>query len=280
MKKAIFIISTIIITLCTTINSFGQKTLNKIIKNKEIRVGMTLNQPPFNLRSMSWEPMGLDVDIAELLAESMNVKLTIVEMPFHELLPSLESGKIDAIVSGMTITPERNLKASFVGPYMVSGKSILTKSATLAESDESEDLNKKELKIGALKGSTSEKFVNNFLKMAQLTLFDSYKDGVKLLMDDKVQAIVADYPVCILAQLRYPEAGFESLEEPLTIEPIGVALPANDPLLTNLVQNYFNSLMLTGILDEVQEYWFENPAWLSQVKDIQIMHHDPKAPIY
>ncbi len=64
--------------------------------------------------------IGFEVDLAELLAESMNIKLDIVRMPFKDLMPSLEKGSIDAIISGMTITMSRNARVAFVGPYMLS----------------------------------------------------------------------------------------------------------------------------------------------------------------
>jgi len=53
-------------------------------------------------------------------------------MAFSKLLPALEAGKVDMILSGMTIIPERNLKVAFVGPYFISGKTFLTKIETIA----------------------------------------------------------------------------------------------------------------------------------------------------
>ena len=58
------------------------------------------------------------------------------------------------------------MQAAFVGPYVLSGKSILTKTESLAKANEAEDLNQSNLKITSLKGSTSEKFVEVFLPEA------------------------------------------------------------------------------------------------------------------
>ncbi len=85
-------------------------------------------------------------------------------------------------------------------------------------------------------------------------------------MNDEVDALVADYPVCAITQLRHPDANFASLEQPLTIEPIGMALPADDGLFLNLVQNYLNSLQLLGTLEALQKKWFEDGGWLVQVE--------------
>jgi len=62
-------------------------------------------------------------------------------------------------MSGMTMTPSRNLRVALVGPYLVSGKSILTTDAALAKIDEAENVDQSQVKMAALEGSTSEDFV-------------------------------------------------------------------------------------------------------------------------
>ena len=86
-----------------------------------------------------------------------------------------------------------------------------------------------------------------------------------MLLDDKVDAFLADAPIVELTAMRYPEAGLASLRKPLTIEPIGIAVPAGDPLLLNLVQNYLRALENGGVLAALHEKWFKNGAWLVQL---------------
>lgn len=62
-----------------------------------------------------------------------------------------------------------------------------------------------------------------------------------------------------------PDQGFATLAAPLTIEPIGIALPPNDALLVNLVQNYLNALAGTGALEALSARWFEDASWLDQL---------------
>jgi polar amino acid transport system substrate-binding protein len=76
---------------------------------------------------------------------------------------------------------------------------------------------------------------------------------------------VADYPICVLSVLRHPDQGLATLVTSLTIEPIGIALPANDALLVNLVQNYLNALEGTGALEALRARWFEDASWLDQL---------------
>lgn len=239
--------------------------LSRIVKSGELRVGMSGNQPPLNVKSRSGEIIGLEVDLAMLLADSMGVTVKLVTKPFSELLGALKAGEVDLVMSGMTITPERNLEAAFVGPYFVSGKSILTKSAKLAAIDEKSGIDDSSISLAALKASTSQRFVEVLVPKATLVTVEDYDEGVKLVLDDKVDALVADYPICVLSVLRHPDHGLATLASPLTIEPIGIALPANDALLVNLVQNYLAALQGTGALDALRARWFEDASWLDQL---------------
>ena len=239
--------------------------LSRIVKSGELRVGMSGNQPPLNAKSRSGEIIGLEVDLAMLLADSMGVNARLVTKPFSELLGALKGGEVDLVMSGMTITPERNLEAAFVGPYFVSGKSILTKSAKLAAIGEASSIDDSSVSLAALEASTSQRFVERVVPKAKLVTVENYDEGVKLVLGDKVDALVADYPICVLSVLRHPDHGLATLVTPLTIEPIGIALPANDALLVNLVQNYLNALQGTGALEALRARWFEDASWLDQL---------------
>jgi polar amino acid transport system substrate-binding protein len=239
--------------------------LSRIVKSGVLRVGMSGDQPPLNVRSRSGEIIGLEPDLAAVLAEAMQVELKIVPKPFPQLLGALEAGEVDVVMSQMTITPERNLRVAFVGPYFISGKSILTKSKTLAAADEAGDIDEAGVSLTALEGSTSQKFVEMLIPKAKLITTNDYKQGVDLVIKGKVDALVADYPICVISVLRHPESELATLLTPLTIEPIGIALPADDPLLINLVENYLKALEATGVLEALRARWFEDGSWVSQL---------------
>ncbi|MBW2468922.1 MAG: transporter substrate-binding domain-containing protein, partial [Deltaproteobacteria bacterium] len=155
-------------TNSSTVNASVTPVIDRIQQRGTLTVGMTGNMPPLNMTSKEGELMGYEVDLARAMAKAMGVKAEIKTMPFAELLPALEVGKIDMILSNMTITPGRNLKVAFVGPYFTSGKAFLTKIKTIAMADEAGDIDAKNTKLVALKGSTSQAFVETALPEAQL----------------------------------------------------------------------------------------------------------------
>jgi polar amino acid transport system substrate-binding protein len=239
--------------------------LDRILKSGELRAGLSGNQPPLNMKNKSGEIIGLEVDLLEALALSMGLEVRLVAMPFADLLPALEKGDVDLVVSGMTITPERNARVAFVGPYVISGKSLLTKSKTIANVESVAALDRPGRTYAALRGSTSEAFVKTNLPQAKLVATRDYDAAVHKVIDDEVDALVADYPICALSVLRHPEAGLSMLTTPFTVEPLGIALPAGDPLFVNLVENYLTTLDGTGLLTQLKAKWFSDGSWVAEL---------------
>jgi polar amino acid transport system substrate-binding protein len=240
--------------------------LDRIQKRGELVVGTMGNMPPLNMTSKDGEIFGLEPDLARLMAQAMNVRVKFVTKPFNELLPALQNGDVDMVLSGMTITPERNRKVAFIGPYFISGKAFLTKVKTIAYADEAKDANNPNTKIVALRGSTSQAFAEAFLDKTTLFTTGNYDEAVDMVLQDKAHAMIADYPICVVSVFRYPDAGLLSVVTQLTYEPIGIAIPANDPLLMNWTRNTLNNIEGSGILDELKLKWFSEGAWLNKLK--------------
>jgi polar amino acid transport system substrate-binding protein len=239
--------------------------LGRIRANGELVVGTAASMPPLNMTTKTGEIIGMEIDLARAMATSMRVKLRLTPMPFADLLPALDAGRVDMILSGMTMTPERNMRFAFVGPYFVSGKSFLAKEATLTSAKGSADLNHPSMRLAALRASTSQIFVEQNMPKATLVLTKDYDEAINLVLADKVDAMIADFPICLLSVQRYPDRGLYALLTPLTYEPIGMALPGNDPLLVNWAQNWLRELEATGALDATRDRWFKNASWLGRL---------------
>ena len=239
--------------------------LSEILQRGELIVGTSGNMPPLNMAAKNGEVIGLEMDIVRMMADGMGVTLKIKTVPFHELLPNLESGNLDLVISGMTITPKRNLSFAFAGPYMASGKSFLAKIETLANAKDTAVANSPSTVLTALKGSTSEEFVKMVIPKAQLITTDTYDQAIQLVREDKAHAMVADFPICAVAVFRFPEAGFISVHTPLTYEPYGIALPPGDAHLLNWVENFLQTLEDGETLDFLYERWFGNGDWIPMV---------------
>jgi polar amino acid transport system substrate-binding protein len=240
--------------------------LDRILAKKELVVGTAADMPPLNMTLKDGRIVGMEVDIATMMANSIEVKLTLKPMNFSDLLPALEAGQIDLIISGMTMTPLRNTQVAFAGPYFGSGKSVLIKKENAASLQSTQMMNNPDVAVAALKGSTSQRFVERVAPKAKLVLTDNYDQAVAMVLDGRVRAMVADFPICMVSVYRYPDKGLTTLKNPLNYEPLGIAQSPGDQLFLNWTQNFIAYLVASGELNLLRQKWFEDASWVPQLR--------------
>ncbi len=244
-------------------------TLDRILARGELVVGTAASMPPLNMTTRSGKIIGLEPDLAGHIAAGMGVKLKLKAMDFNQLLPALDKGEIDMILSDMTMTGKRNLQVAFVGPYFISGKAILTQDAAVAAVKNGTELNKSGITLTALAGSTSQQVIETMLPKARFVPASDYDEAVRMVLDGKVKAMVADYPICLISVYRFPDHNLATTVRPFTYEPIGIAVAGDDPLLVNWLNNFFVSFKGSGELKRLTNRWLENGAWIKKLPEIK-----------
>ncbi|MBT3258993.1 MAG: transporter substrate-binding domain-containing protein [Deltaproteobacteria bacterium] len=274
MKKAGILIALLLaLTLvpgCVTTKGEGTPaqpvtTLDRIAQSGQLVVGTAGSMPPMNMTTKGGDVIGLEPDMANQMAAAMGVRAVFKTMPFAELLPALEAGKVDMVLSSMTITGKRNMKVAFVGPYFISGKTFLTTEKWAAAAKEPEEVNSPSTKLTALRGSTSQVFVEKVFPKATLLLAKDYGESVAMVLQGKADAMIADYPICLLSVIRNPDYNLISVVPPFTYEPIGIAIQKNDTLLANWLENFLGTMAGSGDLKELQEKWFKGGDWINKL---------------
>ena len=238
--------------------------MDRILEKGELVVGTSGAQPPMTAITKKGDIIGLDADVAKAMAAALGVKLKYKILPFGKLLPALDAGDVDVIISGMSMTMERNRKVAFVGPYLVSGKGILTVSDRYAALQQAKGLNDPGVSIAALKGSTSQTFTTTLMPKAKLIATSSYDEAIDLLFKSKVDVVVADYPFCALTAYRHRDKGLLAGKSPLTFEPMAIAMP-EDTLLVNWAQNFMLLLQGSGRLKEMHAKWLNGGSWVNEL---------------
>ena len=155
MKKGlIFSIAGILVTFFMVASSaFGadidlakKSTLESILKRGELRVGFEAGYMPFEMTNKKGRFVGFDIDMAKEMAKAMGVKFVPVNTAWDGIIPSLITDKFDIIMSGMTVTQERNLKINFANPYIIVGQTILINKKDKAKIKSYKDLNNPEVR--------------------------------------------------------------------------------------------------------------------------------------
>lgn len=239
--------------------------LARVLAAGELRVGLEPSSPPMEARDKKGEPVGFDVDLARLVAEALGVRLHLESMPFPDLLPALRDGRVDLVISGLTMTTERNREVAFVGPYLVAGQTLLLRKGLPGRVRGPADLNRSDYTLAATRATTGAEAARRLMPQARLLTAESEMEAFNLLRAGKADALVSDLPLNAYFAFRYPEAGLVHLDSPFTFEPLGIALAQGDPDLANFLANLLLLLRGNGELDRLGQKWFQDPGW---VKDL------------
>ncbi len=251
--KNIFKIALVVLISLTTLNA--DTAFQKIVKKGTIILGTSGNMTPMT-RSINngKDAVGFDIDLAKTMADTMGVDLVIKVIPFKKLISALQKGDVDIVISNMTITPKRNTQVAFVGPYLTSGKCLITKKPSLA-SAKKEELNKASNKMVVIKGSTSEDFIRIGMPNVTAVTVNTQEEAVNMVRNSKVSAMLTELPICNAVISNNPDDHFVSVFSSLSYEPIGIAIAPQNTHLINWTQNFLVRANAVGLFKVLSKKW-------------------------
>jgi polar amino acid transport system substrate-binding protein len=265
---SLFFIITLIISGCNKGETEQKKVggIDKIKQTKVIRIALDKSDyPPFSIFTES-DPVGFDIDIAYDIARKMGVKAEFVKMDFDSILTAVDNGEIDLGLATFTITPERNLITMFSQPYIVTGQAVLMDKSLKNSVYSFRDLNTTQYKIVYTKGNTSENAVKKLMPDSRYFGVDTPDEALNALKTKQAHAMVADMPFCSTQSAKDAGENFHFIDEPITFEPIGIAVNKEDYHLVNWINNYIQQIQSDGTYDEIYTKWFRNNDWVQYLK--------------
>jgi polar amino acid transport system substrate-binding protein len=232
----------------------------KLVKAGVLTVGSDTAFPPFESMNGSTAE-GFDVDLADALAKELGYTVNFTSQKFDTLIPQLNAGgTFDVIMSGMTITPEREQEILFSEPYIDSNQSIAVVKGKFAKLDGNDPaaINTAFTGkiIGVQSGTTGETWAKENLKgAAQITPFDDTLSAFSALNAGKVDAVVNDLPVsAYLVKSSY--TGDELVAEIPTGEQYGIGIAKANPELKTAIDEALQKITDSGEYKTIYMKWF------------------------
>ena len=241
-------------------------TLQSILKAGKLRVGMEPGYMPFEMQDKQSQIVGFDVDMAREMAASMEVELELVPTAWDGIIGSLLTDKFDIIMSGMTITQQRNLKVNFVNPYIIVGQTILINKNLEGQVKSYMDLNDPKYTVTSKLGTTGEQAVKKMMPRAVYRSFETEPEAAMEVINGKADAFVYDLPYCAVFYAQKGAGKLVFLDEPFTFEPLGWAIKQGDPDFLNWLNNFLAQVKGDGRYDRIYSKWITGNDW---IKDVQ-----------
>ncbi len=235
-------------------------TLEEIAKRGELRIACQTQGAPFSFVDKNGKRTGSSVELCNLIAKEMGVKVKFLNYDWDGLIPALLSKKADMLAADMTPTLKRAMKISFADPYMYTGSVVFVKNDSPIKT--LEDAKKKGTKLAVLLGSTGE---NDARKAFPAAEYKTYKGGGPLLINavlaGHVDAGVNDGSAVRGQSASFPPNSVRILEGQLSNSPLSFAVRYDSPDLLNWLNLFFLHTKLDGRLDENLDYWVNSLEW-------------------
>ncbi len=222
---------------------------------KVLKIGSDIAYAPFEFMDDKQVPTGFDIELIQALGADMGyTKVNIETAAFDGLIPALQAGKYDAVISAMTITPDRAKGVLFSDKYFLSGQYIAMKKGANFKS--LADLKGK--KIGVQLNTTGQYAVE--AKGMETKKYDTTPDAMNSLLTGGVDAVVADSPVVLWFQAQNASAQIESVDAASGEEFYGIAMKLGNKELGDKMNASLKKLMENKKYNEIYKKWFKVDA--------------------
>jgi ABC-type amino acid transport substrate-binding protein len=223
-------------------------------KPNELYVGVSPNYPPVIFRQNE-TITGIDADLAKKLGEAMNRPIHFVVLNWDDEIPALLDGRIDIIMSGMSVTKAREVRIVFSDPYLKSGLVAALRAEDAKKYPTKDSILDGFVAVGAVKGTTGDAFVQrNFPKAVRRTSLPKAQDGVYELKRRSIDIFVHDAP-SIVWLVAENEADIAGLWEPLTEDSLAWGVRKEDQQLLMNVNSLLKQWKQDGTLNAVLRKW-------------------------
>ncbi|MCZ9850117.1 transporter substrate-binding domain-containing protein [Brachyspira hyodysenteriae] len=248
MKKIILIIL-MILSLLISCKKPSENTpiKNEISTNQYVNVGIYVYDYPFGYLS-NGNIGGFDYDLMNEISKISGSNINFIPMRFEELMPALESKKIDAIIAGMTVTDERKQYLNFSDKYYTSSQAVLVKTDNESIQTEEDLIGKK---VGVIRGTVADTMISA-KEGIEIERFDTGSSIILSLKVGNVDAAIFDKATCdhfvmydksikLADQIKYPE------------EDYAIAFRKEENIFLNEVNKALSQIMTNGLYNKLIE---------------------------
>lgn len=242
-------------------NANGDK-LQQIQGNGSMTIGIMGTYAPYNFMGKDKQYTGFDVDIATEIAKRMNVKPKFVAQEFSGLIPGLQKGKFDVLVSQVTITDERKKAIDFSDPYITNEVKAIVK-ADNTDIKSTADFKGKTIGVGL--GTNDETYLRNDLvpKVGDFKI-NTYDDVITTLKDLDAGRIDATINNVFALKPIVEQNGYKikAVGDPIKSDKAAVAVKKGNPQLVDAINKALQDMKNDGTYKKIYVKWFneEPPA--------------------
>ncbi len=227
----------------------------KVKQKGKFVLGLDEGFPPMGFADENGELVGFDIDVAREVCARLGIELVLQPINWDAKEQELNTGNIDCIWNGFTITEERKKNILFTEPYMNNRQVIVVKED--APYNTLEDLKGK--KLGLQSQSSAQDALDSHedfkASLGEVVLFDTNTIAIMDLEKGGIDALLVD-EIVIRYYMQTKSAEFKILDKELSHEEYGIGFRKNDRQLMLKIQDTLKEMAKDGTLAEISKKWF------------------------
>lgn len=229
---------------------------------KELKFGVDATYPPFESLSPSGKFVGFDIDLGRAICAQMQVKCVFINQSFDGLIPALKAHKFNAILSSMTVTPERKKEIDFSSEmYNEPTALIVRKGSGLKPTAES----LKGKTVGVEAGTIQESYANTYWKPngVKVVSYPGQDQVYADLLSGRLDASLQDSVEADYGFLKTPKGKDFQFGGDVTYDPkdvlgsyIAIGIRKDEPKLKARIDKAIAAIHANGTYDKIQSQYF------------------------
>lgn len=219
-----------------------------------LKVGVSADYPPLVFKQEG-RIVGIEPDNATAVGGILGQQMTLVEMPFEKLIPALQAGEIDVIMSGMSVTPARSERVTFTEAYMEMGQMAIMTTDKVGQFAKPWAIYREGVRIGVEPGTTGAEFAAESLTEAEVKFFSNPDAAFNGLRSNEIDLYIHDAPTSWLLASSTENQDLISLYAPLTHEELAWAVRKDDERLADSMNTALRTMKGNGSLRYILNRW-------------------------
>lgn len=242
MKKLTAIILSALLLLSMTACSGGSDSMT--IEEGKLIMSTNAEFPPYEMTTDDGGFAGIDIEIAQAIAEKLGLELVIDDMDFNAALLAVQNSKSDIVMAGVTVDPDRLKVMDFSNSYATGVQVIIVKEDTNVTADALGDF-----MIGTQKGTTSNIYCSDDFGAEHVTTYDSSITAVQALINGQVDCVVVDNAPA--QELVKANPGLKILETEYITENYAIGFAKGNTELVEAVNKALSELIADGTVQKI-----------------------------
>ena len=229
--------------------------LSKILARKTIRVAVPNDYPPYGFVGSDMAPKGIDIDMANVIAKKLGVKLELVPVTAPNRVAYLQSGKADLTISSLGKTAEREKVVDYSIAYTPFYDAIYGRKDVIATSFA--ELNGKT--IAVTRGSMQDEELQRLAPGAIVQRYEDNNATLSSFLSGQTQMFATGTAVAGAVMQKNPNISMD-LKVILANAPCYVAVPKGETQLLAQINKIIREAKKDGVLDQIAQKWLGTPA--------------------